>query len=145
MKIRRIDHVGIIVEDLAAAKAFFVELGLKVLGEAEVEGKWVEQIIGLTDVRETVAMLGTPDGEATLELVKFHTPLDEKGIQPSFANTLGIQHIAFAVEDIEAIVAKLKKKGGELFGEIQNYENIYKLCYIRGPEGIIIELAEKIN
>ncbi|MED2974572.1 VOC family protein [Fictibacillus sp. B-59209] len=145
MKIRRIDHVGIIVEDLAAAKAFFVELGLKVLGEAEVEGKWVEQIIGLTDVRETVAMLGTSDGEATLELVKFHTPIDEKGIQPSYANTLGIQHIAFAVEDIEAIVAKLKKKGGELFGEIQNYENTYKLCYIRGPEGIIIELAEKIN
>ncbi|WP_062239047.1 VOC family protein [Fictibacillus sp. FJAT-27399] len=145
MKIRRIDHVGIIVEDLAAAKAFFVELGLNVLGEAEVEGKWVEQIIGLTDVRETVAMLGTSDGEATLELVKFHTPLDEKGIQPSYANTLGIQHIAFAVEDIEAIVAKLKKKGAELFGEIQNYENTYKLCYIRGPEGIIIELAEKIN
>ncbi|SFE64569.1 Catechol 2,3-dioxygenase [Bacillus sp. OV194] len=145
MKIRRIDHVGIIVEDLAAAKAFFVEIGLKVLGEAEVEGKWVEQIIGLTDVRETVAMLGTSDGETTLELVKFHTPIDEKGIQPSYANTLGIQHIAFAVEDIEAIVAKLKKKGGELFGEIQNYENIYKLCYIRGPEGIIIELAEKIH
>ncbi|UZJ78618.1 VOC family protein [Fictibacillus sp. KU28468] len=145
MKIRRIDHVGIIVEDLAAAKGFFLELGLKVLGEAEVEGKWVEQIIGLTDVRETVAMLGTSDGEATLELVKFHTPIDEKGIQSSYANTLGIQHIAFAVEDIEAIVAKLKKKGAELFGEIQNYENIYKLCYIRGPEGIIIELAEKIN
>ncbi|MCK6255447.1 VOC family protein [Fictibacillus sp. KIGAM418] len=145
MKIHRIDHVGIIVEDLAAAKAFFVELGLKVLGEAEVEGKWVEQIIGLTDVRETVSMLGTSDGETTLELVKFHTPIDEKGIQPTFANTLGIQHIAFAVEDIEAIVAKLKKKGAELFGEIQNYENIYKLCYIRGPEGIIIELAEKIN
>ncbi len=145
MKIRRIDHVGIIVEDLAVAKEFFLELGLKVLGEAEVEGKWVEQIIGLTDVRETVAMLGTSEGEATLELVKFHTPIDEKGIQPSYANTLGIQHIAFAVEDIEAIVAKLKKKGGELFGEIQNYENTYKLCYIRGPEGIIIELAEKIN
>lgn len=145
MKIHRIDHVGIIVNDLPAAKAFFLDLGLDVLGEAEVKGEWVERIIGLTDVRETVVMLGMPDGQATLELVKFHTPLDEKGIQQSFANTLGIQHIAFAVEDIEAIVAKLKKKGAELFGEIINYENAYKLCYIRGPEGIILELAEKIQ
>lgn len=145
MKIHRIDHVGIIVNDLPAAKAFFLDLGLDVLGEAEVKGEWVERIIGLNDVRETIVMLGMPDGQATLELVKFHTPLDEKGIQQSFANTLGIQHIAFAVEDIEAIVAKLKKKGAELFGEIQNYENMYKLCYVRGPEGIILELAEKIN
>ncbi|WP_286230834.1 VOC family protein [Neobacillus mesonae] len=145
MKIHRIDHVGIIVNDLPAAKAFFLDLGLKVLGEAEVKGEWVERIIGLNDVRETVVMLGMPDGQATLELVKFHTPSDEKGIQQSFANTLGIQHIAFAVEDIESIVAKLKKKGTELFGEIQNYENIYKLCYVLGPEGVILELAEKIK
>lgn len=145
MKIDRIDHVGIIVEDLSEAKAFFINFGLEVLGEAEVEGRWVEQIIGLNDVRETVVMLGTSDGEATLELVKFHTPLDEKGVQQSFANTLGIRHIAFAVEDIEAIVAKLKKRGAELFGEIQNYKNAYKLCYVRGPEGIILELAEKIK
>ena len=86
-----------------------------------------------------------PDGQATLELIKFHTPSDEKGIQQSFANTLGIQHIAFAVEDIEAVVAKLKKKGAEIFSEIQNYENAYKLCYVRGPEGIILELAEQIK
>ncbi|MEK5036742.1 VOC family protein [Sporosarcina sp. FSL K6-3457] len=145
MKIYRIDHVGIIVKDLPAAKAFFLDLGLEVLGEAEVKGEWVERIIGLTDVRQTVVMLGMLDGQATLELVKFHTPSDEKAIQQSFANTLGIQHIAFAVEDIEAIVAKLKKKGAELFGEIQNYENAYKLCYVRGPEGVILELAEKIN
>lgn len=145
MKVHRIDHVGIIVNDLSAAKDFFLDLGLTVLGEADVKGEWVERIIGLNDVRETVVMLGMPDGEATLELVKFHTPLDEKGIQQSFANTLGIQHIAFAVEDIEAIVGKLKKKGAELFGEIQNYENAYKLCYVRGPEGIILELAEKIK
>jgi len=145
MKIHRIDHVGIIVNDLPAAKAFFLDLGLEVLGEAEVKGKWVERIIGLNGVTETVVMLKTPDGEATLEMVKFHTPQDEKGVQQSFANTLGIRHIAFAVEDIEAIVAKLKNKGAELFGEIQNYENTYKLCYIHGPEGIIIELAEKIN
>ena len=145
MKIHRIDHVGVIVNDLSAAKEFFLDFGLEVLGEAEVEGEWVERIIGLNDVRETVVMLGMPDGEATLELVKFHTPSDEKGIQQSFSNTLGICHIAFAVEDIEAIVAKLKKRGAKLFGEIQNYENAYKLCYVRGPEGIIIELAEKIK
>ena len=143
MKIHRIDHVGIIVNDLSTAKEFFLNFGLEVLGETEVKGEWVERILGLNDVKETVVWLGMPDGQATLELVKFHTPLDEKGIQQSFANTLGIQHIAFAVEDIESIVAKLKKKGTELFGEIQNYENTYKLCYVRGPEGIILELAEK--
>ena len=145
MKIHRIDHVGVIVNDLPAVKAFFIDLGLKVLGETKVKGEWAERIMGLNDVRETVVWLGMPDGQATLELVKFHTPSDEIGIQQPFVNTLGIQHIAFAVEDIEAIVAKLKKKGAELFGEIQNYENAYKLCYVRGPEGIILELAEKIR
>ena len=90
-------------------------------------------------------MLGTPDGQTRIELAKFYTPLDEKGIQQSFANTLGIRHITFAVEDIEALVAKLKKRGTEIFSEIQNYENIYKLCYVRGPEGIILELAEQIE
>ncbi|WP_026570696.1 VOC family protein [Sediminibacillus terrae] len=145
MRISRIDHVGVIVNDLSAAKEFFLDFGLEMLGEGEVEGEWVERIIGLNGVRETVVMLGMPDGQATLELVKFHTPEDEKGIQQSFANTLGIRHIAFAVEDIEGVVAKLKKKGTELFGEIQNYEDTYKLCYIRGPEGIILELAEKIR
>ncbi|SEQ70372.1 Catechol 2,3-dioxygenase [Virgibacillus subterraneus] len=145
MKIQRIDHVGVIVNDLSAAKEFFLDFGLEMLGEGEVEGEWVERIIGLNDVRETVVMLGMPEGGATLELVKFHTPSDEKGIQQSLANTLGIRHIAFAVEDIETVVAKLKKKGTELIGEIQNYENAYKLCYVRGPEGIILELAEKIR
>ncbi|WP_371068520.1 VOC family protein [Sediminibacillus sp. JSM 1682029] len=145
MRISRIDHVGVIVNDLSAAKEFFLDFGLEMLGEGEVEGEWVERIIGLNGVRETVVMLGMPDGQATLELVKFHTPEDEKGMQQSFANTLGIRHIAFAVEDIEGVVAKLKKKGTELFGEIQNYEDTYKLCYIRGPEGIILELAEKIR
>ena len=115
------------------------------LGEAEVEGEWIERAIGLNDFRKTVVMLGMPDGEATLELVKFHSLSDEKSIQQYFSNTLGICHIAFAVEDIEVIVAKLKKRGAELFGEIQNYENVYKLCYVRGPEGIVLELAEKIK
>ncbi|MCM3762882.1 VOC family protein [Alkalihalobacillus oceani] len=145
MKINRIDHVGIIVNDLPAVKAFFLEFGLEMMGEMEVEGEWVERIIGLQNVKEEVAMLRTPDGEANIELVKFHTPTDGAGIQHPLANTLGIRHIAFAVEDMEALVMKLKKKGGELIGEIQDYKNAYKLCYIRGPEGIILELAEQIN
>jgi len=116
MKIHRIDHVGVIVNDLPAAKAFFLDFGLEMVWEGKVEGEWVERIIGLNDVKNEVVMLRTPDGEANIELVKFYKPSDEKGIQRPLANTLGIRHICFAVEDIEAIVAKLKKKGAELFG-----------------------------
>ena len=110
-----------------------------------MEGKWPDRIVGLNDVKTEVVMMQTPDSQANLELVKFYRPSDEKGIQQSFANTLGIRHIAFAVEDIEAVVAKLKKKGQEIFSEIQYYEESYKLCYVRGPEGIILELAEQIK
>jgi catechol 2,3-dioxygenase-like lactoylglutathione lyase family enzyme len=162
MKIHRIDHVGIIVNDLPAVKAFFLDFGLEILGEGKVEGEWVvrmERIIGIQDEKEEVAllqtpeddayidivMLRTPNGDANIELVKFHTPSDENGIQRPLANPLGIQHIAFAVEDIETLVTKLTKKGAELIGEIQNYENAYKLCFVRGPEGIVLELAEKIT
>ena len=144
MKIHRIDHVGIIVNDLPAATAFFLDFGLEILGEGEVEGEWVGRVVGLNGVKSAFVMMRTPDGEANIELVKFHTPPEEKGIQRPSANTLGIRHIAFVVEDIEALVAKLKKKGAGL-GEIQNYENAYKLCYVRGPEGIILELAEQIK
>jgi len=110
-----------------------------------VEGEWVDRVVGLHDVKVAYVMLRTPDGEANIELVRFYTPSDENGMKRPLANTLGIRHIAFAVEDIEAVVAKLKKKGAELFGEMQNYENAYKLCYVRGPEGIILELAEQIK
>ena len=113
MKIQRIEHVGVVVNDLAAAKAFFLDLGLEVQGEGEVEGAWVDRVIGLHDVKSAIVMLGTPDGQAQIELTQFYTPSDEKDIQPSFANTLGIRHITFAVEDIEALVAKLKKRGTE--------------------------------
>ncbi|CAM3874632.1 VOC family protein [Mesobacillus thioparans] len=145
MKIKRIDHVSINVNDLAEAKAFFIDLGLEVQAEWEMAGEQLDRIVGLTDVKTTCVGLGMPDGEAWIELVKFHTPSDEKGIQQSSANTLGIQHICFTVEDIEAIVAKLKKRGTEIFSEIQQYEESYRLCYVRGPEGIILELAEKIG
>jgi catechol 2,3-dioxygenase-like lactoylglutathione lyase family enzyme len=145
MKIHRIDHVGIVVKDLPAAVAFFLAIGLEIQGEAEMEGELLDRIVALNDVKTELVMMQAPDGQATLELVKFNIPSDEKDIQQPFANTLGIRHICFAVEDIEAIVAKLKKKGTEIFSEIQNYENMYKLCYIRGPEGIILELAEEIK
>lgn len=140
MKIHRIDHVGIIVNNLTEAKEFFLDFGLEVLGEAEVDGEWAKPIIELADARATIIMLGMPDGQATLELIKFHALIDAKSIQQSSAN-----HIAFAVEDIESVIAKLQKRGTELLGEIQNYKDAYKLCYVRGPEGIILELAEKIK
>ena len=120
-------------------------LDLKCKGEEKWKEKWVDQVVGLNNVKAAIVMLGMPDGQTRIELAKFYTPSEEKCIQQSFANTLGIRHITFDVEDIEAIVAKLKKKGTEIFSEIQTYENMYKLCYVRGPEGIILELAEQIK
>ncbi|MEO7099342.1 MAG: VOC family protein [Luteolibacter sp.] len=145
MKINRIDHVGIVVNDLPAAKEFFLDLGLVMLGEGNVEGGWVDRVVALQDVKATMVMLGTPDGGTNIEIVKFHTPAGEKDMQRPLSNTPGIRHIAFAVDDIEAMVAKLKKKGVEIFGEIQNYKDVYKLCCVRGPEGIILELVEEIE
>ena len=134
--------MGIIVEDLAAAKAFFLDLGLEVQGEGELEGKWLDQIVALNDVKTAYVFMGMPGGQAKLELIKYYRPSDERDIQQPLANTLGIRHIALIVEDIEAIVAKLKAKGQEIFSEIQSYEESYKLCYVHGPAGIILELAE---
>ncbi|MBI0579998.1 VOC family protein [Neobacillus cucumis] len=145
MKVNRIDHVSINVNDLSEAKAFFLDLGLEVKAEWELDGEQLDRIVGLKDVKTACVGLGMPDGQAWIELVKFYSPSDEKDIQQPFANTLGIRHICFNVEDIEAIVAKLKKKGTEIFSEIQQYEESYKLCYVRGPEGIILELAEQIR
>ncbi|MEK4231390.1 VOC family protein [Solibacillus sp. FSL H8-0538] len=145
MKIQRIDHVGVIVNDLSAAKEFFLDFGLEVKGEWEMEGELMGYAVGLNDVKVACVGLGMPDGQTWIELIKFYSPSDEKDIQQTFANTLGIRHIAFTVEDIEAVVAKLKKKGTEIFSEIQQYEESYKLCYVRGPEGIILELAEEIK
>ncbi len=153
MKVHRIDHVGINVNDLPAAKAFFLNLGLELQGEGSLEGAWLDRIVGLNDVKTSYAFFRVPDGQtgqtsqANIELIKYHTPSDENGIQQPLANanTLGIRHIAFAVEDIEAVIARLKERGTETFSEIQDYEGMYKLCYVRGPEGIILELAEKIN
>ena len=149
MTIQRMEHVGVVVEDLAAAIEFFVELGLELEGEQSVEGDWVDRVIGLEGVNVDVAVLQTPDGHGKLELAKFHSPTHEggDGQAPSNApsNAPGIRHILFAVDDIDAVVAGVRERGFDLVGEVQNYEGIYKLCYVRGPEGIIIELAEQIG
>jgi catechol 2,3-dioxygenase-like lactoylglutathione lyase family enzyme len=145
MTIQRMDHVGIVVDDLAAATEFFLELGLEPQGDGMVEGKWVDRIVGLEGIRAELAMLRTPDGQAKLELVKFHSPPAGDGGAQAPANALGIRHLAFLIEDIEAVVDRLRARGGELVGDLENYRDIYRLCYVRGPEGIIVELAEEIG
>ena len=145
MTIQRMDHVGIVVDDLAAATEFFVQFGLELRGEGSVEGRWVDGVVGLEDVRVDFAFMQTPDGNGQLELIKFHSPSSQDDNRYAPANAPGIRHIAFAVEDIDAVVAGLRARGAELVGELENYEDIYRLCYVRGPEGIIIELAERIG
>jgi catechol 2,3-dioxygenase-like lactoylglutathione lyase family enzyme len=138
-------HVGVVVDDLAAATAFFVELGLKLNGETPVEGASVDRVVGLEGVRAEIAMLETPDGHGRLELTKFHAPSGRGGDGHAPANTPGIRHVAFEVDDIDAVVAGLRAHGAELVGELERYEDSYRLCYVRGPEGIIVELAERIG
>jgi catechol 2,3-dioxygenase-like lactoylglutathione lyase family enzyme len=145
MTIRRMDHVGIVVDDLAEAVAFFATLGLELQGEAPVEGDWVDRIVGLEGVQAQIAMLRTPDGHGRLELTKFHTPSGRGGEEHAPANAAGIRHVAFAVEDIDAVLASLRARGAELVGGVERYEDRYRLCYVRGPEGIIVELAEQIG
>src|SRR6266545_7417914 len=145
MTIQRMEHVGIVVDDLAAATAFFVELGLKLQGEGPVEGGWVDRVVGLEDVRVDFAMMEAPDGHGRLELVKFHALSGPGGDWHAPANTPGLRHLAFVVDDIDAVVASVRARGGELVGEVENCEDIYRLCYVRGPEGIIVELAEQIG
>jgi catechol 2,3-dioxygenase-like lactoylglutathione lyase family enzyme len=144
MTIQLMENVGIVVDDLAAATAFFVELGLELQGEGPVEGDWVDRVVGLEGVRVNVAMLETLDGHGRLELMKFHAPTARGGEEHAPANTLGIRRIAFAVDDIDAAVAGLQARGTELVGEVERYEDSYRLCYVRGPEGIIVMLAEQI-
>ena len=139
------DHVGIVVDDLAAATAFFVELGLKVQGEASLEGEWVDRVVGLEGVRSEIAMLETPDGRGQLELSKFHSPSARGGDRHAEPNTPGIRHVTFEVDDVDAAVASVRARGGELVGEVENYQDIYRTCYVRGPEGIIVELGERIG
>jgi catechol 2,3-dioxygenase-like lactoylglutathione lyase family enzyme len=139
------DHVSIIVEDLDAAIGFFEELGLEHRGKGSVQGDWVDRIVGLEGVHSELAMLRTPDGHSQLELVKFLSPPAVNGDSEAPANTLGLRHLAFAVDDVEDVVERLQARGGELVGEIVRYRDAYLLCYLRGPEGVILELAEPID
>jgi catechol 2,3-dioxygenase-like lactoylglutathione lyase family enzyme len=145
MAIHRMEHVGIVVDDLAAVTAFFVELGLELQFEGPVEGRWVDRIVGLEGVRADIAMVQTSDGHGTLELTKFHAPEGEGSDRQAPANAPGIRHISFAVDDIDAVVANLRARGTELIGEVVQYDDSYRLCYVRGPEGIIVELAQQIG
>jgi catechol 2,3-dioxygenase-like lactoylglutathione lyase family enzyme len=146
MAIQRMDNVLIVVEDLEAAKAFFAELGMELEGETQVEGPWVGQVIGLDDVRADIAMMRTPDGHGRVELTRFHTPLAVRAESENApANALGIRRIMFTVEGIDDVVGRLHSHGGELLGELAQYEDKYRLCFMRGPEGIIIGLAEQLS
>jgi catechol 2,3-dioxygenase-like lactoylglutathione lyase family enzyme len=140
------DNVLIVVEDMEAATAFFVELGLELEGQTQVEGPWVDSTIGLTGVRADIAMLRTPDGHGRVELSRFHSPPAVRAEQENApSNALGIRRIMFAVEDIDDVVTRLRGRGGELLDEIAQYEDQYRLCFMRGPEGIIIGLAEQLS
>src|SRR5262245_3274997 len=146
MTIQRMDNVLIVVDDLDAAKAFFAELGMELEGETTVEGRWVDRVVGLDGVRADIAVMRTPDGHGKVELTKFHTPPAVRaGPENAPANALGIRRIMFAVEGVDDMVARLRKLGAELVGEIAQYEDIYRLCFVRGPEGIIIGLAEQLK
>jgi catechol 2,3-dioxygenase-like lactoylglutathione lyase family enzyme len=145
MTLLRMDNVGIVVDDLQAAIAFFVELGLELEGEMTVEGRWVDRIVGLDGVRNDVAMMRTPDGHSRLELIKFRAPPATTAEPNAPVNTLGIRRIMFAVDDIDDALARLQARGAELVGEVVRYEDAYRLCYVHGPEGIIVALAEPLG
>jgi catechol 2,3-dioxygenase-like lactoylglutathione lyase family enzyme len=146
MALKRMDNVLIVVDDLEAAKAFFIELGMELEGETTVEGPSVDRLVGLQNVRATIALMRTPDGHGRIELDKFHTPeATRTGPETAPVNTLGIRRIMFAVDDIDAVVARLRAHGAQLVGEVVKYEEMYRLCYIRGPEGIMVALAEQLG
>ena len=144
--IKRMDHVSVVVGDLDAAIAFFVELGMELEGEAPIEGPSVDRLNGLEGIRVNIAMMRTPDGHGRLELTKFHSPavISPEPVN-ALGNTLGLRSIMFTVDDIDAAVAGLQARGVELVGEMVQYEDSYRLCYVRGPEGIIVALAEQLK
>jgi catechol 2,3-dioxygenase-like lactoylglutathione lyase family enzyme len=146
MTIHRMDNVAIVVEDLDAAVAFFTELGMELEGKGRVEGVWADRTVGLDGVRSDIAMMRTPDGHSKLELTKYHTPVALRAEPENQSpNTLGLHRVMFAVDDIDDTVARLRVHGAELLGEVAQYENIFRLCYLRGPAGIIVALAEQIG
>ncbi len=146
MTIQRMDHVSVVVDDLEAATAFFVALGMELEGEAPIEGRWVDRVNALDGVRVDIVMMRTPDGHGRLELTKFHSP-EAVSAEPANAlgNTLGLRSVMFAVDDVDATLARLRAHGAELVGEVVQYEDSHRLCYVRGPAGIIVALAEQLG
>jgi catechol 2,3-dioxygenase-like lactoylglutathione lyase family enzyme len=145
MTIQRMDHVGYVVEDLPAAVAFFLELGLELEGETSVEGEWVDQLVGLDGVRADLAFLRTPDGHGRVELSTFHSPVATSGAPRAPVNTPGIPRLTFAVDAVDEVLDRLRAHGAELVGEVAQYEDIYRYCYVRGPAGVIIGLVEELR
>jgi catechol 2,3-dioxygenase-like lactoylglutathione lyase family enzyme len=145
MAIKRLDHIVVVVEDLAPAIDFFTALGMSIEGKTPVEGSWVDRVNNIEGVRVDIVMMRTPDGHGKLELTKFHHPA-LVAIEPAIAppNALGYRSVMFAVESVDDTVAQLRAHGGELIGEVAQYENLYRLCYLRGPAGIIVALAEEL-
>jgi catechol 2,3-dioxygenase-like lactoylglutathione lyase family enzyme len=146
MTIKRLDHISVVVDDLPAAIAFFTTLGLTVVGQAPVEGPWVDRVNGIDHVQVDIVMMQTPDGHGQLELTKFrHPPL--VALEPAIAppNALGLRSVMFTVDSVDDTVARLRAHGAELMGEVVQYENLYRLCYLRGPAGIIVSLAEELS
>ena len=145
MTVKRMDNVGIVVDDLPATIAFFRELGLELEGQATVEGAWAGRVTGLPDQRVEIAMMRMPDGHGRIELSRFLTPPPVADHRNAPVNALGYLRVMFAVEDIDDTVARLRTRGAQLVGEVVQYEDVYRLCYIRGPEGLLIGLAQELK
>ena len=145
MSLQRMDNVGIVVESLDAAISFFAELGLELEGRATIEGDWAERVTGLRPMRVEIAMMRTPDGHSRLEISRFLTPPAVADHRNAPVNALGYLRIMFAVDDIDEMLARLRKRGAQLVGEVVQYEDAYRLCYIRGPEGLLIGLAQELS
>ncbi|HSL77121.1 MAG TPA: VOC family protein [Candidatus Limnocylindrales bacterium] len=140
----RMDHVGVIVDDLEAATDFFLELGLEREGDASVEGPWVDRVNGMDDVRVDIRMMRTPDGQGRLELTRFRSPA-VGGTDDAPPNTRGLRSVMFVVDDVDEAVSRLRSHGADLIGEVVQYEDVYRLCYVRGPAGIIVALAQELG
>jgi catechol 2,3-dioxygenase-like lactoylglutathione lyase family enzyme len=145
MTVHRMDHVGVVVEDLAAAIAFFVELGLELEGEATVEGEWADKLIGLDGVRADIAVMRTRDGHGRVELSTFNSPVSTTTAPRAPVDTPGIPRLTFVVDAVDDVLDRLRPHGAELVGEVAQYEDIYRYCYVRGPDGVIIGLAEELS
>jgi len=145
MAIKRLDHISVVVEDLTAATAFFAALGMTVEGQAPIEGPWVDRVNGIENIQVNIVMMRTPDGHGRLELTKFRNPKLVE-VEPAIAppNTAGLRSVMFTVDSVDDTVAQLRAHGGELIGEVVQYEDKYRLCYLRGPAGIIVALAQKL-